>query len=132
MNAVVQENYEVSMLTIEAVEVHLASLHKGQDELREDVRELRADNKSLREKVDAIHESLDAKIDGVNTSLSAKIDDVNASLNARIDAVSATLTEKISLLGKDVASMRGLQKAMLWVMSGFGSLGLVGKIFHWF
>jgi hypothetical protein len=31
-----------------------------------------------------------------------------------------------------VAGMRGMQKAMLWVMSGLGSLGLVGKIFHWF
>jgi hypothetical protein len=99
MNAVVRQNHEVSMLTNEAIEVHLASLHKGQDELREDVRELRADNKSLREKVDVIHESLAGKI--------AKLSD-------------------------DVASMRGMQKAMLWVMSGLGSLGLAGKIFRWF
>ncbi len=54
------------MLTIESVEVHLDSLHKGQNELREDVRELRADNKSLRDKVD----TLDKKIDAVDKSLS--------------------------------------------------------------
>ncbi len=46
MNAVVRPKYEVPVLTNEAIEVHLASLREGQDELREDVRELRADNKS--------------------------------------------------------------------------------------
>jgi hypothetical protein len=121
MNAVVQENYEVSMLTDEAIEVHLATLHKGQDELRADVRELRADYKSLNE-----------KMDGINASLSAKIDGINVSLNGKIDAVSASLGDKISQLSNDVASMRGLQKATIWVMGGFGSLGIAGKIFHWF
>ena len=87
------------MLTIEAIEVHLGSLHKGQDELREDVRELRADNKSLRNKVD----TLDKKIDAVDKNLSDKI-----------------------------SGMLGMQKAILWVMSGLGSFGIVGKIFHWF
>ena len=87
------------MLTIEAIEVHLESLHKGQDELREDVRELRADNKSLRDKVDALDKSL---------------------------------SDKISLLSDSVSGLHGMQKAMLWVMSGLGSLGIAGKIFHWF
>ena len=38
-NVVLRMNYEASMLTIEAIEVHLQALHKGQDELRKDVRE---------------------------------------------------------------------------------------------
>jgi chromosome segregation ATPase len=110
MNAVLREKYEAPMLTIEAIEVHLGSLHKGQDELREDVRELRADNKSLRDKVD----TLDKKIDAVDKNLSD-----------RINAVDKNLSDKIS-------GMLGMQKAMLWVMSGLGSLGIVGKILHWF
>jgi chromosome segregation ATPase len=117
MNAVLREKYGVPMLTIEAIEVHLESLHNGQNELREDVRELRADNKSLRDKVDA----LDRKIDAVDKNLSDKI-----------NAVEGTLGDKISLLSESVAGMRGMQKAMLWVMSGLGSLGIVGKILHWF
>ena len=103
MNAVLREKYEAPMLTIEAIEVHLESLHKGQDELREDVRELRADNKSLRDKVDTLDKNL----------------------SDRITAVDKNLSDKIS-------GMLGMQKAMLWVMSGLGSLGIVGKIFHWF
>ena len=98
------------MLTIEAIEVHLESLHKGQDELREDVRELRADNKSLRDKVDALDKNLSDKIDALDKSLS----------------------DKISLLSDSVTGLHGMQKAMLWVMSGLGSLGIAGKIFHWF
>jgi uncharacterized phage infection (PIP) family protein YhgE len=125
----VRETFEVEVLTNEVIEVHLASLRAGQDELREDVRELRAGNKSLREtmdqkfgvlntKVDAIDASLNGKIDGVSTSLNAKIDRVDASLSAKLDALNANLSDKISKLSDAVADMRGLQKAILWVMSG--------------
>ena len=120
------------MLTNEAIEVHLAALHKGQDELREDVRELRAGNKSVREKLDARFESLAAKIDSGDRALSGRIESVNSSLTEKIDALNENLSGKIAKLSDDVASMRGLQKAILWVVSGFGSLGIVGKIFHWF
>jgi hypothetical protein len=121
MNAVVRRNHEVSMLTNEAIEAHLAALHKGHDELREDVCVLRAGQDSLRQRVETINESLSQSIAAVNTSLSAKID----SMNTR-------LSDKISKLSDDVAEMRGMQKAMLWVVSGLGSLGFIGKIFHWF
>lgn len=42
------------------------------------------------------------------------------------------LSEKISRLSDDVADMRGMQRAMVWVVGGLGSLGFVGKIFRWF
>ena len=98
------------MLTIEAIEAHLTSVHKGQGELREVVRELRAGQDSLRQRVEAVNESLTNEIKTVNTSLS----------------------DKISKLSDDLAEMRGMQKAMLWVVSGLGSLGFVGKLLHWF
>jgi uncharacterized coiled-coil DUF342 family protein len=128
MNAVVRENYEVSMLTDEAIEVHLASLHDGQNELRKDVRELRADNKSLHEKIDALGDRLDRKIDGNFATLDKKID----TLDNKIDGVNTSLGEKITQLSNDVASMRGMQVAMLWLISVLGSLGIVGKFMHWF
>jgi len=35
-------------------------------------------------------------------------------------------------LSDDVADMRGMQKAMVWIVGGLGSLGFVGKVLHWF
>lgn len=161
MNAVVRENYEVSMLTDEAIEVHLASLNAGQDELRKDVRELRADNKSLNEKIDALGARLDRKIDAKFDTLDKKIDErfgtldrkidekfdtldkkietldnkIDAkfgTLDNKIDGVHTSLGEKITQLSNDVASMRGMQVATLWLISVLGSLGIVGKFMQWF
>jgi uncharacterized phage infection (PIP) family protein YhgE len=150
MNAVVREKYEVSMLTNEVIEVHLASLRAGQNELREDVHALQADNKSVRDKIDAVHASLNQKIEVVEAKLTQKIDAVDTkltqeiravdkkfdqkfdSLNAKIDAVNANLGEKITQLSNAVASMQGLQKATIWLIGIFGSLGTVGKFLHWF
>jgi uncharacterized coiled-coil DUF342 family protein len=80
------------MLSNEVIEVHLTSLRKGQDELRDDYKCLRN----------------------------------------QVGALQTNLSDKISNLSNDVADMRGLQKAMIWVVGGLGSLGLVGKIFNWF
>jgi predicted nuclease with TOPRIM domain len=134
------------VLTHEAIEVHLASLHAGQDELREDVRELRADNKSLRDKVHVVHmtlsqdikaldEKFDAKFATLDTRLEGKFGKLDAkydSLNDKIDAVNADLGQRITQLSNSVASMRGLQKATLLLISILGSLGTVGKFLHWF
>jgi hypothetical protein len=98
------------MLAIEAIEVHLRSLRKGQDELREDVRELRADNTGLLDKLDAL----------------------NVNLGDKLDALNVTLGDKISPLSNLVSDVLRLQKVTLWVMSGLGSLGIVGEILHWF
>ena len=132
MNAVMREKYEVPMLTNEVIEVHLASLRAGQEELREDVRELRADNKSIRDKIDAVNAKLTRKIDAMDAKLTQKIDAVDMKLGEKIDAVDANLGEKITKLSNAVAGMRGLQKATLWMMGIFGSLGTVGKFLHWF
>lgn len=80
------------MLSNEVIEVHLTSLRKGQDELR----------------------------------------DAYKCLRNQVGALQTNLSDKISNLSNDVADMRGLQKAMIWVVGGLGSLGLVGKIFNWF
>lgn len=161
MNAVVRENYEVSMLTDEAIEVHLASLNAGQDELRKDVRELRADNKSLNEKIDSVQATLNDKIDALGNRLDRKIDEKFDTLDKKIDerfgtldrkidekfgaldkkietldnkidGVNTSLGEKITQLSNDVASMRGMQVATLWLISVLGSLGIVGKFMQWF
>jgi predicted nucleic acid-binding Zn-ribbon protein len=157
MNAVVREKYEVPMLTNEVIEVHLGSLRAGQDELKEDVRGLQADNRSIRDKIDAVHTSMNQKIDAVdarltqeiravdkkldqrfdslNTKIDEKFDSLNGridTVNGKIDTVNANLGEKITQLSNAVAGMRGMQKTIVWLIGIFGSLGTVGKFLHWF
>ena len=121
MNAALRKHYEVPVASNETLEAHITSLRVGLDEVKEDVRELRADNKSLREKVDAIHTNLRDKIDSVNTSLGGQL---------------TKLSDDIADLRGLIADMRGLQKAMLWVIGGVGSLATIlmtlGKTLHWF
>ncbi|HVX90645.1 MAG TPA: hypothetical protein VHC20_03335 [Candidatus Paceibacterota bacterium] len=177
---------------IEAFEVPVSN-----DEIKAEIRELRADNKKLNEKIDvvagtliaaqiALHDKVDegfraadAKIDALRnkmdegfraadtkidalrnrmdegfraadtkleqkcTGLSAaqaalrdKMDEGFRAANAKIDAVDTKLGEKLTTLSNDVADMRGLQKAMLWVIGGLGSLAMLlitaGKALHWF
>jgi DNA anti-recombination protein RmuC len=131
-------------------------------EVRQDIRELRADNKTLRDKIDATqaslsvridenHSSLDRKIDATQASLATKIDENYSSLDRKIDATQASLAAKIdenySALDKkidtevgelradvkemqadikeicvSVADLKGMQKAILWVVGGAGTL----------
>ena len=143
MNAVVRKKHGGLMLTNEVIETHLASLRAGQEDLREDVRELRADNKSIRDKIDAVdtkltqeiravEKKLDEKIDEKFSTLDAKIDKTFGTLDAKIDAINANLNEKIMQLSNAVAGLAGMQKATIWLIGIFGSLGTVGKILHWF
>ena len=121
MNAFIREKYEVPVAKRETIEAQIEPLRTGLSEVRTDVRELRADNKTLRDKIDALRDRMD---EGFRAS------------DAKIDSVNKSLGEKITKLSDDVAGMRGLQKAMLWVMGGVGSLATVlltvGKALHWF
>ena len=139
MNAVMREKHEVPMLTNEVIEVHLASLRAGQDKLSEDVHGLQADNRSIRDKIDAVDAKLTQEIRAVDRKLDQKCDSLNAkfdekfdSLNGKIDAVNANLGEKITQLSNAVAGLRGMQKTIVWLIGIFGSLGTVGKFLHWF
>ncbi|HEU4625640.1 MAG TPA: hypothetical protein VFS52_12795 [Steroidobacteraceae bacterium] len=73
------------------IDVRIEALQKGLDEVRTDVRELRADNKTLRD----------------------TIDDLRDKMEERFRASDA----KITALSDAIASMRGLQIAMLRVVA---------------
>jgi predicted nuclease with TOPRIM domain len=132
---VARTKYEVPVLSNDAIESQLAGLRAGQEELREDVRELRGDSKSFREKLGVVQtelsrdiKALDEKLDKKIGEVTAKVESVDERLSAKIDGVN----EKIMQLSNAVAGMRGLQKATLWMMGVLGSLGTVGKFLHWF
>ena len=116
MNALIREPLECEgpvAANETMIEASLASLRDGLGEVKTELRELRADNRAIREKLeqktDAIHQShlalsakieavqtiLRDKIDAVNSSLTAKIDQGLAASNSKIDSVNTSLTAKI-------------------------------------
>jgi hypothetical protein len=143
MNAVIRRKHEVLVVANETVEAHIASLRTGQAELKADLRELRADNKSLRDRIEAIHITLRAKIDAVHATLlgrldatNNKVDNVHTTLRDKMDRNHAELNDKLGKLTEAVASMRGLQIATIWVLGGVGTVATivtaVGKALRWF
>ena len=76
-------------------------------------------------------EAIEVHLDALHTGQDELREDVrelradNKSLRDKVDTLDQRLSDSVS-------SLRGMQKAILWVISGFGSLGLVGKILHWF
>jgi hypothetical protein len=113
MNASIRAVYEAVVESTETIEAHLMYLRKGVDDCKDDIRELRSDNKSLREKMDQGYARLDAKLD-------KNCSEINASIVA---------------LREGVASLRGMQIAILWVLGAAVTLGGVagaGKLFSWF
>jgi hypothetical protein len=65
------------MLTNEAIEVHLESLRARQDELRKDLRELRAEDQSIRDRIDTVCATLRQRIDAIDERLTRQIDKLN-------------------------------------------------------
>jgi chromosome segregation ATPase len=105
-------------------------------EVRQDIREFRADNKTLREKIDATQASLSAKIDGNCSSLDQKISVTHASLSAKIDGIHSSLDKKIDIQGSelradmkeirgDISDLKAMQKAIAWFV---GSVAIVAAL----
>ena len=103
----------------------------------------------LRDRIDAFSKDLNARIDSVGKDLGAridttneKIDAVSKNLGARIDAVSKDLSARIDALSEKIdknttaiADLRGMLKALVWVLGSAGSAAAIvniGKAFHWF
>ena len=97
-------------------------------DMRSDMREMRADHKALRDKVDQNHAAADAKID----QLSGKVDQNQATTNMKFDL----LVSQISELSKTVTKVSAKLNALIWVISGLGSLIALGvtagNALHWF
>jgi hypothetical protein len=113
MSASIRAICEAVVESKETIEAHLTYLRNGIDDGRSDIRELRSDNKSLREKMDQGYARLDAKLDKSGAEINASI----------------------GKLQEGVASLRGMQVAILWLLGAIATLdGLAGagKVFKWF
>ena len=129
MNAFIREPLECEgpvAANEKMIEASLASMRGDLGEVKTELRELRADNRAIREKIDAVQTILrdkvdegsaasNSKIEAVNTSLTTKIEAVNTSLmakmdqgfaacNSKIDGVNASLTTKIEAVNASLTA----------------------------
>ena len=74
MNAIFREDWEASVLTNEAIEVHLNYLRPAVENLSA---EIKAVSKELASEIKAVSKDLTGKIEAVDTKLSCKIDAVD-------------------------------------------------------
>ncbi len=146
--AVARIDHDIRALATKAeseIKTAVASFHEQFKEFRQDVRELRAENKSIREslstridtnyealdrKIDATREALSEKIDSNYAALDRKIDATHEALNAKIDSTAAELRREmkdirgemkemradIATLRTDVSDLKGMMKAVLWLL----------------
>jgi uncharacterized phage infection (PIP) family protein YhgE len=147
MSAIVRKKYEDPVLTSESIEVHLTYLRSGLDGVQAALPVLRDKIDDLNTALSGKIDQLNSKIDNVNSTLSEKIDRLNSkiengdsALNGKIDNVNSTLSEKIdnfnstlsekidntnariSTVSDGLADVRGVLKAMFWVLGSAGAL----------
>jgi chromosome segregation ATPase len=113
MNAMLREKYEVTVLTNEAIEVHLSYLRPAVESMQAELPAVRQEIKALDEKltgkIDAQGEMLTGKIDAQGEMLNGKIDAQGEMLNGKIDA----LGDKLDKLSERVLEMQGNQKGLI-------------------
>jgi uncharacterized phage infection (PIP) family protein YhgE len=102
MNAILHEDYEAPVLTLEAIEVHLSYMRPG-------LAAVEAALPVLRDKIDELSARMDSKIDQANrdraagdTALSEKIDQLSAKVDERIEQLSTKFDTKFDQLSTEV------------------------------
>jgi chromosome segregation ATPase len=107
MNANLREEYEVPVLTIEAIEVHLSYLRPALEGVEAELPELRKEMKALDEKlsgkIESLDEKLSGKIEALDERLSSKIEAVDERLSGKIEALDEKLTGNIGALDKTLS-----------------------------
>jgi len=122
MNAILRERYEAPVLTNEAIEVHLTYLRSGFDAMQSAL-------PVLRDKIDQLSEKMDEKFAASNAALVAMIEKADAgraagdaALAEMIRKASDDTNEKLGQVGKDVAGLQGMVRAILWLLASLVAL----------
>jgi phosphoenolpyruvate-protein kinase (PTS system EI component) len=130
MHARLREEYEVPVLTHDAIEVHVSYLRSGveaiQAELPELRKEIKAGDEALAAKIDRGHKELAA----ADAALADKIDRAN---EARA-AGDAALGEKIDKLSARFTEMEGTLKGVVYLLGGvvlISSGASIARTFGW-
>jgi polyhydroxyalkanoate synthesis regulator phasin len=121
MNAVMQHRDEVGVGNVGATEAKIDALRDTLDETKQDVRELRGEIHSLRDKVDRNHGEMHAGF---------------AALRKTMDDMGATLRSDMAAVQQSVAGLRATLRTVLWGVTAVGMLAMIffaaGKALHWF
>lgn len=123
------------------IKTAVAKFDEALRDVRQDFREFRAEGKTLRDKIDATHTSLTAKADGNYASLDQKIDTKVNELRADMRDMRADIKDirvDIKEMRTSISDLKGMQKAILWVLGVAGSAVIVAgtlltiaKTLHW-
>lgn len=130
MNAVRREECEATVLTDEAIEIHLSYMRPAVEAMQAELPALRKDlsaridaqYEKLNEKIDVQYEKLNDKIDIQHETLNRKIDVQCAKLSGKIDAQGERLDGKIDKLAERVLEMQGNQKGLILFITICGLL----------
>lgn len=121
------------------MDARIARLESDVGHTRSDIAEIKADQRSMRDRMDENHASLIDKIDGVkdsianlNASLTVRIDGVkdtvtnlNTSLTDRVNDANASLTEKI--VGVNASLIQRIDGVKVWALALY--IALAGALF---
>lgn len=145
MNAIRHPRAEASVLTNEAIEVHLSYLRTGLDAVQTEL-------PILRDKIDALSEKMDSKLLALDQKIESKLavldqkmesrfaasdsrtDSKLEALEGRIEAKFVLLTAEVSKNSRQLSDLRGHVKAATWILGGGYLLTLatfVAKVLHW-
>jgi uncharacterized protein involved in exopolysaccharide biosynthesis len=109
---------EVDVGNVEATDVKIDALRAGLDEVKRDVRELRAE----------MHAGFAALRESIAT--------LQANTQSSIATLQASTQSSIATLQASVAGLQGMMKATFWAIGVLGMVATVfftaGKALHWF
>jgi chromosome segregation ATPase len=94
-------------------------------------------------KIDALRAEMNGKFDALRAEMNGKFAEVNGKLDAlsakveantkdiaKLDARVSKLDERLMGACDDIADLKAMVKAVLWVL-GIGMVGAIGKVFNW-
>ena len=113
MNAVLREECEASVLTNEAIEVHLSYLRPA-------VEAIQTELPALRNEIKALDEKLNGKIDALDEKLSGKIDALDKRLSDKIDQKADKVDQKIDKLCDRITEIQANQKGLILFITTTG------------
>jgi chromosome segregation ATPase len=117
MNAILHEECEATVLTHEAIEVHLSYLRSGLEAVQADLPELRKEVKALDDKLSGKFEALDEKFTG-------KFEALDEKFTGKFETLDEKFTGKFETLADRLMKVQASQEGLKWFI---GSLALISS-----
>jgi chromosome segregation ATPase len=128
MNAILHEECEATVLTYEAIEVHLSYLRSGLEAVQADLPELRKEVKALDDKLSGKFEALDEKFTGkfeaLDEKFTGKFEALDEKFTGKFETLDEKFTGKFETLADRLMKVQASQEGLKWFI---GSLALISS-----